>query len=285
MARIAPPYLLLTPPPPPPRPYGLFDVALGPMPFPVPPATAGGVEYVPDTCEKDIYLYDMTCPAVSGSKTYVGVESAISGAPFGVVVSYSCNIVGYDLAEVENRLRTRMTLHEQKAVERRLWQGQFNPGLGVIPGLFTQATTLAATSCPTDALALLEQTLADNSIVGGIIHARPYMAPHLSASHLVEKGPGNRVTTMRGTPVCFGEGYDGTGPQGQAVTATAEYMYASGRILVWATPDVFIPPLGEVLDRSTNVLNAVGEKIYAMVVECNVWATAVTRNCTTAGST
>lgn len=283
MANI-PPQLLLTAPPAPLRPAGLFDVALGPMPFPSAPAVGGGVQYVPDTCEDDVYLYAMNCPPVSGSKTFAPVETAISGAPFGVITSYSCLTLGYSFEEAAQRVRVRMSLHEQRAVERRVWQGQAAPGLGVIPGLFQSATTLAATSCVTEALALLEQTLADNGIVGGIIHARPYMAAHMATSHLIEKGPGRTFVTRRGTPVVFGEGYNGTGPQGQATTATTEYMYASGRVLIWEDAEVAIPSPEQVLNRGTNTLNLVGEKVFAAVVECGSWATAVTRNCTTAGA-
>lgn len=283
MANIAPPQLLLEAPPTPPRPYGLFDVALGPMEFPSPPAVGGGVMYVPDTCEDDVYLYSMQCPEVSGSKGFAAVETAISGAPFSVITSYSCGAIGYTFEEAQQRVRTRMMLREQRAVERRLWQGQSSAGLGLIPGIFQSALTTTSAACPTEAIASLEQTLADNGVVGGVIHARPYMSAHLANSHLTEKD-GRLYRTYRGTPVVFGEGYNGTGPAGQAVTSTVEYMYASGRVLIWGTGDTFIPPPGQVMNRTTNELKLVGEKVYAVIVECGVWAVAVTRDCSTAGT-
>jgi len=279
-----PPQLLLTAPPPPPRPYGLFDVALGPMPFPSAAAVGGGVQYVPDTCSDDVYLYAMNCPPVSGAKSFFGVEASISGAPFAVVASYSCGPVGFSFEEAEQRIRTRMMLHEQRAVERRVWSGTvLGPDRGVIAGLFRGATDLGATGCVTEALAQLEQALANNGIVGGLIHARPYMASHLAQAHLIEKGPGRSIVTRRGTPVVFGEGYDGTGPAAQAVTATVEYMYASGRIVIWEDAEVAIPPAGQVFNKATNELNLLGEKVFAAAVECGVWTTAVTRSCATTG--
>jgi len=254
------------------------------MPFPSANSVGGGVQYVPDTCEDGIYLYAMNCPAVSGSKTFMGVEAAISGAPFGVVASYSCGPVGFSFEEAAERVRTRMALHEQRAVEKRVWSGTtLGNDRGVIAGLFRNATDLGASACVTDAVAKLEQALADNGIVGGLIHARPYMASHLAQAHLLEKGPGRSCVTKRYTPVVFGEGYDGTGPAGEAVTATVEYMYASGRIAIWQDAEVFIPPPGQVLNKSTNELNLVGEKIFAAAVECGVWTTAVTRSCATTG--
>jgi len=271
---------LIEPPLPPPRPYGLFDVALGPMPFPVGPAAGGGIQYVPDACEDDVFVYAMNCPAVTGSKFFSGVETAVSGTPFGVVVTYQCGSLGYSFAEAEARIKTRMSLREQTAVERRVWQGIPAGGIGGIPGLFQSAQTLTAASCPTVAMSQLQQVLADNGVFGGMIHARPSMEPQLSRSHLIEVGPGRRITTKLGTPVVFGQGYNGTGPQGQAVTATVEYMYASGRILLWAT-DIEVPDPRQTFDTTNNIMKTIGEKIYVAVVECGVWAVAVTSDCTT----
>lgn len=272
---------LIEPPQPPPRPYGLFDVALGPMPMPVVEAAGAGLQYVPDACEDDVFIYGMNCPALSGTKLFSGVETAVSGVPFGVITSYQCSSFSYSFEEAEARVRSRMALREQTAVERRVWQGQPLGALGgTIPGLFQSAQTLTAASCPTVAVGQLEQVLADNGVFGGIIHARPNLAAQLARSHLIEAGPGRRISTKLGTPVVFGQGYNGTGPQGQAVTATVEYMYASGRILIWAT-DAQVPDPREVFDTTNNVMKLLAEKIYIATVECGVWAVAVTSDCTT----
>lgn len=285
MARVAPPVLIPAPPPPQ-RPSGLFDVSLGPLPMPRDTAMGGGVEFVPDTCEDDIFLYAIECPEVSGSKTFTGIEDAVSGAPFGVITSYTCGSVGWSIEEIKARLNVRMSLHEQRAVERRVWQGFNNSNAqGAMTGLFRGATSLGSADCPTQAVAMLEQALADNGVVGGSIHARPFMSAHLANSHLTEIGrrPGTYFT-YAGTPVVFGQGYDGTGPTGQAVTSTAEYMYASGRIVLW-TSGVEIPDPRETMDRTANQMYAIAEKVYVALVECGVWAVQVTRDCSTAGTT
>lgn len=274
---------LIEPPQPPPRPYGLFDVALGPMPMPVPDAAGGGIQYVPDSCEDDVFIYAMNCPAVTGSKLFSGVESPVSGAPFGVITSYQCGSLGFSFAEAKARVLTRMSLREQTAVERRVWQGlaQGTAGSpGAMAGLFQSATTLSPASCPTTAIQALEQALADNGVFGGMIHARPNMSAQLARSHLIEATSGRRIVTKLGTPVVFGQGYNGTGPQGQAVTATTEYMYASGRVLIWAT-DADVPDPRQVFDTTNNIMKLLAEKIYIAAVECGVWAVAVTSDCTT----
>ncbi len=271
--------LLIPTPPPPPRPYGLFDVAMGPMDFPEAAAMGGGIQYVPDTCEDDVFLYAMNCPPVSGSKTFSPNESPVSGAPFGVFTSYTCGSIGYSFAEVEQKVRTRMALREQRAVERRLWSGSPQGGFGGLAGQFQSATTLTAAGCITEAVSSLEQTLATNGVVGGVIHARPSLSAVMANAHIIESR-GRQIVTRLGTPVVFGQGYDGSGPTGTPATATTEFLYASGRVLIWGS-DTWVPSIGETMDRSLNQIYAVAERIFVTIVECGSWAIQVTHDCTT----
>jgi hypothetical protein len=273
---------VIDPPPAPMRPYGIFDVALGPMEFPMEPAQGGGVMYVPDVCEDDVFLIQMNCPPTTGAKTFSSVEAPVSGAPFAVMTSYTCGSIGFDFAEAERRVRLRMALREQRAVERRIWQGQSNGTLGSIPGLFAGATNLGSAGCAVEAMEILEQTLADNAVVGGMIHARPGMAAHLVNNHQIVEGPGVRKRSILGTPFVFGQGYSGVGPTGQAVDGTSEWMYASGRVVIWQAP-VWVPPPSQVMDRALNQTMLIAERVYAVAIECGVWAIQVTRTCTTAG--
>lgn len=270
-------------PAPPPRPYGIFDVAMGPLPFPVPASQAGGVLYVPDTCNDDVFLYAMNCPPVSGSKTFSTNEFPVSGAPFAVITSYTCGTVGYSFEEVEQKVRTRMSLREQRAVERRIWQGSPAGGIGGIPGLFRGAIDLGPSGCVTEAIEVLEQALADNGVIGGIIHARPGLSAHLQTSFLLYEGPGRVKRTVLNTPYVFGQGYDGSGPTGQPADGNVEWLYASGRVIIWQS-DVEVPDPRQTLDRDHNQQMVLAERIYAVSIECGVWATQVTRNCVTAGS-
>lgn len=268
------------PPTPPQRPPGLFDAAIGPMPFPSPNAVGGGVTYIPDTCG-DVYIWGMNCPPVSGSKTFGALPPPVSGFPFGVYTSYTCSIVGMPYDEARRRVLTRAQLFMQRGVERAFWQGGNAPGLPGLTGTLRGATALTAASCPVTAISILEQGLADNKIVGGIIHARPYMMAFLANNHQLVPGAVNGTwKTKLGTPVVFGMGYDGTGPSGEAVTTTVEYMYATGRVSIWQDPEVWVPP-EMVLNRSDNTLSLVAEQVYATGIECGKWSVAVTRDCTT----
>jgi hypothetical protein len=285
VAALAPPYLYLEPPVPPPlRPYGLFDVAAGPIPFPVDAAAAGGVMYQPNDCEDDVFMRMVNCPPITGTVAFSGIETAISGAPFSVYTSWQCSTIGYSFEEQAARVRTRLGLRAQTAVERRLWQGQTSATDGNFSGLFANAIPLPAAACVTEAVEMLEQTLADNGVFGGIIHARVGMAAHIGQAHLLET-QGRMKTTPYGTPYVFGQGYSGIGPTGQATDGTTEWMYASGRVLVWKTPEMWVPPVSQVVDKTTNTVFLVAQEIYAVTVECGVWAIPVTRTCGTTGAT
>lgn len=277
MAYFNGPALIDPPGPPPPVPIGLFDVALGPLSFPAEGSVGGGVMYVPNDCASTISLVAMNCPPTTGAKSFTGLESPISGAPFAVLTTYNCGSIGFSFEEVEQRLRLRMSLREQRAVEQRLWSGSTGV-LGSVPALFANAQVIGAASCPVQAVQLLEQQLADSGVVGGIIHARPGMSPYLANNHLIEsQGPRIKRTPI-GTPYVFGQGYTGIGPSGQAVDTTTEYMYATGRVVIWGS-DVFVSDPGMSLDRSTNQLNMIAERVFAVAIECGVWAVSVTRNC------
>lgn len=269
--------MLIDPPPAPARPVGLFDVGLGPLPFPT-QNLGGGVIYVPDTCADGTYLWDMSCPPVTGTKTFDEVEAPVSGAPFTVLTTYTCGSLGFSFDEARQRVLTRMSLHEQRAVERRVWQGSTGTG-GTITGLFRNATNLGSVDCIQKGVQVLEQALADNGIDGGIIHARAGMGVRLQAGGLLATGSGRVSKTITGTPYVFGQGYDGSGPTGQAATATGEWMYASGRVVVWQDPEIMVPPPRQTFDRSTNQMYLIAERVYAVAIECGVWAVQVGTSC------
>jgi len=266
--------VILDPPAPPPVPYGLFNAAVGPLPLPRLEAAVGGIEYQPDTCGP-ARLWASECESVTAKVFDEGLDT-ISADPFVVYASWLCGSIGYTEEEIRRRLLTKINLKAQRAVEARLWQG--STGLGLTGLLPAQAVSLGNAGCATEAVQLLEQALADNAVAGGIIHARAGMGNWLGNEHLIERPRANLLTTPYGTPYSLGQGYAGTGPAGQATTSTTEWMYASGRVVVWAS-DVFIPPIREVLNRSTNQQYAIAEQQYLLAIECGVWAVQVTREC------
>jgi hypothetical protein len=264
--------VLVNPPAPPARPYGLFSV-VEPQPLPRIEASVGGIEYQPDTCGV-VRLWASECESITAKVFDAGVDT-VTADPFMTYASWDCGSIGYTLDEVRERLLTRLTLHEQKAVESRLWQGATGQG---IDGLFADAISLGSASCPVEGVRMLEQALADNGIAGGMVHARSGMSAILSRDYLVFGERTGRLTTPLGTPYVFGQGYDGTGPAGQAPSSTTEWMYASGRVVVWRGSDIDIVTR-EVLNRSTNQQYGLIERPYLMAVECGIWAVNITHGC------
>lgn len=266
--------VVIEPPPPPARPYGLFNAALGPLPLPRVEAADGGIEYQPDSCGI-ARLWPSACDPVTAKVFDEGVDT-ITADPFLVYTSWLCGSVGYTEEEIRRRLMTRLQLKSQRAVEERLWQG--NTGLSLTGLLPAAAVNLGAAGCVTEAVRMLEQALADNAVAGGIMHARAGMSAWAAQEHLIERPRANLMTTPFGTSWSFGQGYDGSGPGADPATTTTEWMFASGRVVVWAS-DVFIPPVREVLNRSTNQQYAIAEQVFLTTIECGVWAVEVTREC------
>jgi hypothetical protein len=77
--------------------------------------------------------------------------------------------------------------------------------------------------------------------------------------------------------VSFGN-YAGTGPTGQVPAAGDTWIYITGQVAVWRTPDseLFVPSMGQIINRSTNVLNIVMEREYVVSYDCYIAAVQVT---------
>lgn len=278
MAFFADAYVVTDPPAPPAAPYGLFNVA-PPQALPRLEAEVGGIEYQPDTCGI-VRLWNSQCDPVTSKIFDEGVDT-IASDPFVVYASWLCGSIGYSEDEIRRRLLTRLSLKEQMGVEARLWGGDAGQE---IDGLFQDADVvdLGDAACPTAGISALEQILATNGVVGGIIHARPGISSWLAREHLIERPSTRLLTTPYGTPYSFGMGYDGSAPQGTAPTGslgeTTEWIYATGQVRVWRG-DAIVPPVRQVLNRTTNQQYAIAERPYLVGVECGIWAVQITTDC------
>lgn len=266
---------VLIEPPAPPLPHpGLLSAAVGPLPMPA-HASVDGVQYILDSCG-DIQLYPGACDLTPPTKTFEGSDGTLVAEPFVVIASSVCGTVGQSLSEVEGRVRRRLQLKEGWGVERAFWGGTTD-----VPGYLQShaVTTLTATATGgvTAALSRLEQALADSYGLPGLIHVRPKMAAYLGNAGLIRL-EGGTAKTLRGNTVVFGDGYSGEGPAGEdaAADGTTEWMYASGRVVVWRDSEAFVPPLRQVLDRTKNQQYALAERTYALGVECFIATTLVT---------
>lgn len=277
------PAMVIDPPAPPQPPDGLLVAATGPLALPQAMESVGGT-YVADSCGVG-HLYPPACltPPYPTMATDAG-DAQVTAYPFEVYASVICGSMGESVERAEEKARIRLQLNEQTQVERALWGGGDSVA-GIFPTLVLAAmpgyAALAASANVTDAVSLLEQQGAG---YGGpiLIHARPRMAAYLGARGQIRQyasnvEPRNLARTQLGSPVVFGKGYQGTGPAGEVVGASDEYMWASGRVVIWrGEPSVRLAN-AQGLNTTTNQRTVIVSRPYAVAVECFLAVTKVTR--------
>jgi hypothetical protein len=273
------------------RRVGLLDAAV------VSPLTdthiqTAGAQWESESCTK-ARLYPTACQAPPYSAfTYDPREGFRSVYAYNVFASEICTPVGTSLREAHRRVRARLALGAQTAIERALWGTSTDPVTGVFQAMQAAAlvTPVAAATTLVEAVSTLEQTavgLADGPI---LIHARPRMAAYLGTRGLLDTGPFAPTLpasakalkrTHFGSTVVFGGGYSGNAPDGTtAPSATQEYMFATGRIFVWQSEVIDAPPEGTpdpTLNLGNNQRAMFAYKTVAISVECFAAAVQVTR--------
>lgn len=235
--------------------YGLFTAANGPLDLPS-PAIAGGLIYEPVSCGF-ARQYETLCHTDErlASKTFDEGDSPIQRDSFVVYATLSCGSVGNTDAMLEAKVKRRLANGEQSIAEAGLATILAS---GAIP-LVAPGVTLA------DVVGELEQWLygSDPTIPAdaqygniGYLHAPPRIAAFAADADLVHRD-GALLRTPMGSIWVFGAGYpdDGT-------------IYVSGNVTVWRSPDVFVPPPRQVLDKTTNHYQMIAEREYAVSYDC-----------------
>jgi hypothetical protein len=276
MASLTGPVYVPAPNPVVPR-YGLFRVATGPLELPI-NARVGGLQYEISTCTLPIG-YEVECQETHNTKVIESGVTTVTGAPFVVYSAIRCDTVGlvnWGPERVTKFLYDQLVAGEQATVENIISTGL----VAQFPSLTTGAVNLGAAQGPVQAVSMLESWLYARYGLPGVIHAPITAAAYLSGSHVVyldgNSGSGIWRTDV-GTAVSFGN-YAGTGPTGQA----GNWLYITGQVAVWRTADsdLFVPPMGQVINRTTNVLTSVMEREYVVTFDCYSAAVQVTLDTT-----
>lgn len=259
--------------------YGLFNAATGPLPLPV-NARVGGLQYEISTCNLPLE-YEVECQENHNTKVIETGTTLVTGAPFIVYSAIQCDTVGLvNMGQdtVRRYLYEQLVAGEQATVERI-----FSTGLvGQFPSLQNGAVNLGAAQGPVQAVSMLESWLYARYGLRGVIHAPILAAPYFMGAYIMEQDGnafgGGVWRTTTGTAVSFGN-YAGVGPTGQA---GGNWVYITGQVAIWRTPDadLFVPPMGQVINRSTNVITTVMEREYVLTYDCYSAAVQVTLNTT-----
>ncbi len=179
-------------------------------------------------------------------------------ARFGGFTAYlpiSCTTRGVgDDTRFRNRAIRAFEAKESYAIELELgrdYAGIGNPHLtqgGITP-------LSAAAVKPSEGLARIENSIAAETAVMGLIHADPATVSAWSREFLVFHEGGKLVTT-NGTEVVSGAGYVGIHPSDKAAgTATQSWVFATGPVQVQHGA-VFVNPetIAEATDRAYNIV-------------------------------
>lgn len=248
-----------------PLPFGLFSV----VPFREGSTDRweSGVEFeslgCPGEAPKGVGAYD--CDPEEGDPAALGLPKDLEegglvlgeGGTFLVYESYVCTPIGNSLETAESTARLRLEAREELRVEQALSTGAF----GQAPNFVDGVTDLGEQDSLKEAIALLEQTLAIEYGLQGILHMSRYTATLALEKGVIESN-GQRLRTKLGTPVIAGSGYAFDG----IVATPAMFAYRS---------DIFTSSnrTTDLLDRRDNNLFGIAERNYLLAIDpCGIWS-------------
>jgi hypothetical protein len=251
--------------------YGLFAVATGPLEIPI-HARIGGLQYELSTCVLPVG-YEVHCQADLDTKSFEGAIDTNIGYPFVVYAGITCGVVGlanWGQERIQKYLYEQLVAGEQATVESIF----STSGFGQTAGLANNAATvnLGTATDIVNAFSILEDWLYTRYGLPGVIHAPMEAAAYIKNAHLVEQAtPTDAWKTPVGTKVSFGN-YAGVNPTGGPPTSGSTWIYITGQVAIWRTPDSALLniPLGQVIDRSTNNVEILLEREYVVTYDCFV---------------
>jgi hypothetical protein len=297
-----------------PLPPGLFSVAGGIHDLPVHGENNGAI-WLPDSCSP-AELAPTQCQAPPYTQFAMDSQEPLAQAwPFAVYASTVTGAFGLSNDEAVRRVKQRLLNFEQNLAEKALWGGTATlftlqqdfagttPGTaggvgvaGVAGGIFQQMANVGAPAgffdlgtavTVAEGVSLLEQSAAANYYGQAIVHARPRLATFFGRSNLIRvvgltpRQEVDHIYTQNLNPVNFGNGYAGTGPANQAVVETpvtgTEYIWATGRVIVWRSPEIWVSPPDQLLNRNNNQRGLYAFRNYMVGVECFAACVQVTR--------
>lgn len=204
---------------------------------------------------------------------------------FAVYANIECSSVG-SWDDAEARAAAALTNGEARAIERVFWGGQLDTPVSVyihphlasddelfdVSGLINLQTAadvvITGTVDIVEGLGLLESALAECYPGVGVIHAERSVLAHMAANDLIERN-GQKLQTIGGTPIAFGAGYLGTGPDATAPDPGTTWLYATGAITIRRDPQITITSdRTAALDRAVNTLRMFAERSYNISWDC-----------------
>lgn len=261
--------------------YGLFAAASGPWDLPY-QAINGGLEYEIAVCDLPLG-YTVNCQQDHATKTFQDAINVETGYPFVVYSSISCGAVGLTN---ERQERVRRFLYQQLvAGEQATVENIFSTSaFGQTEGLANNAATvnLGTAAGPVEGVSILESWLYARYGLPGVLHVPSQAAAYVDGAKLLHRDTSAQPwRTAQGTVVSLGN-YAGVNPTGGVASAGTTWLYITGQVAVWRTPDsrLLDIPVGQVLNRSTNTVEIVMEREYVVSYDCYAAGVQVTLDTT-----
>lgn len=230
-----PPALITSPTPIPGR-RGLLSVAVAPGDIPA--QWLQGVTFGPESCAAPLPLPWAMCDETPDLDDQTDRPDAAVWQPILLRGVDECSTLdGFRTAEREARARSNLTVTASFQAEQEFSDavasdeaGDLNPHLTAAAGWVTATTVTGGADSPADALALLEQGMAE-CLHGqrGVIHATPGVVTKWSENGLVTL-QGASLVTANDNLVVAGAGYSGDGPTGTAHAAGQAWVYGTGLV-------------------------------------------------------
>jgi len=220
-----------------------------------------GFKFLPENCTG----YGVVDPCDSSRDTH-DPPDMVAFQPYEVWAGDKCSPFQFRTHDFQARAQRLLLSGQSKAIEGEFWTGtqaiasNWTNNRYLTDG--TAVTVTGGANDPEDALACLEQALADcGNGARGMIHCTKTTLVHWSALHLIIH-QGDLITTDNGTIVVAGSGYDGSGPTGTAASSGSVWAYATSGIVevrlgqIYLTPDPADPDaMAQATDRSLNLVN------------------------------
>ena len=250
------PLVVIEPPLLEPSPYGL--VASGQLITESNERWLAGFSWDPQSCvsmtvQSPANLIDTDDPL---SNPLVNPSSLTTIYPWMMELALDRITWGFEAYDYPERVRRWVENCTSKTLEAEFWSGSLGVGN---QDLASTTDVIAGDHHPVQALALLEQALADAGCGGrGMIHVSPELITHWTAWSLIERDGSRLVTSARRTVVVSGSGYPTSGPTASPDGAASNgyaWAFATGMCQVRLS-DITVSPetFAEALDRKTNEL-------------------------------
>lgn len=272
------PMLVAKPTPETPLRYGLFAAANGPFDLPE-HARQGGLRYENPMCGPG-FGYEPECGSLQNVKPAGTPIEIVTGTPFLVAAKILCGSVGYTEEQFQQFAFRRLKSIEQGMVEQILSSNTFGQAPNLVGNPAVVDVVTAATTV-VDTVGVLENAMYSTGYgVPAVLHVGFEVGERMKSEHIIEwdgslNGPPNvgKWRTALGTIVSIGD-YANLSPAGAAPAAGTFWIYITGQVSIWRTPDaqVEIPPIEGFLNRTTNQVEALAEREYVVTFECGGFA-------------